>query len=147
MVGVFAHPDGREELVVTVASGTGQPPTPLGGTVIPGDYQLSSETVYGNVPPDVILIYQIPIENLKADPGQPRKFIDPVALAELTASITKFGVLEPILVRPREGGRFTIISGERRFRAAMEAGLSDIPFSAAILLPTKEWPSCFVRAK
>ena len=39
--------------VVTVASGTGQPPTPVGGTIIPGDYQLSSETVYGNLPPDV----------------------------------------------------------------------------------------------
>ncbi len=48
-------------------------------------------------------------------------------LSDLKASIEAKGVLEPILVRPREGGRFTIISGERRFRAAMEAGLSDIP--------------------
>jgi ParB family chromosome partitioning protein len=48
-------------------------------------------------------------------------------LAELTKSITDKGVLEPILVRPRDDGRFTIISGERRFRASLDAGLTEIP--------------------
>jgi ParB family chromosome partitioning protein len=48
-------------------------------------------------------------------------------LSDLTKSIVDKGVLEPILVRPRGDGRFTIISGERRFRASLDAGLSEIP--------------------
>jgi ParB family chromosome partitioning protein len=48
-------------------------------------------------------------------------------LSELTKSIVDKGVLEPILVRPRGDGRFTIISGERRFRASLDAGLAEIP--------------------
>ncbi len=62
---------------------------------------------------------------IEANPDQPRSILGD--LSDLKASIEAKGVLEPILVRPREDGRYTIISGERRFRAAMEAGLSDIP--------------------
>ena len=68
---------------------------------------------------------RIAINVIEANPDQPRSMLGD--LSDLKASIEAKGVLEPILVRPREGGRFTIISGERRFRAAMEAGLSDIP--------------------
>lgn len=62
---------------------------------------------------------------IEANPDQPRSILGD--LTDLKASIEAKGVLEPILVRPRDGGRFTIISGERRFRAAMEAGLAEIP--------------------
>ncbi len=68
---------------------------------------------------------RIAIHLIEANPNQPRSSMGD--LSELTKSITDKGVLEPILVRPREDGRFTIISGERRFRAALEAGLSEIP--------------------
>jgi ParB family transcriptional regulator, chromosome partitioning protein len=68
---------------------------------------------------------RIPIHLIEANPGQPRTSMGD--LAELTKSITDKGVLEPILVRPREDGRYTIISGERRFRAALDAGLTEIP--------------------
>lgn len=68
---------------------------------------------------------RIALHLIEANPDQPRSILGD--LQDLKASIEAKGVLEPILVRPREGGRFTIISGERRFRAAMEAGLSDIP--------------------
>jgi ParB family chromosome partitioning protein len=68
---------------------------------------------------------RIALNLIEANPDQPRSILGD--LQDLKASIEAKGVLEPILVRPREGGRFTIISGERRFRAAMEAGLSDIP--------------------
>lgn len=68
----------------------------------------------------------IPIDRLEPNPGQPRvEFGD---LDELTASIREKGVLEPLLVRPSEvGGRFMIISGERRYRASLLAGLRELP--------------------
>jgi len=68
---------------------------------------------------------RLPIHLIEANPDQPRSSMGD--LAELTKSITDKGVLEPILVRPREDGRYTIISGERRFRASLDAGLTEIP--------------------
>jgi ParB family chromosome partitioning protein len=68
---------------------------------------------------------RIAIHLIEANPNQPRSSMGD--LAELTKSITDKGVLEPILVRPREDGRYTIISGERRFRASLDAGLTEIP--------------------
>lgn len=68
----------------------------------------------------------IGIEKLEPNPQQPR--IDMGELEELIASIKEKGILEPLLVRPSDvGGRFMIISGERRYRAAQEAGLRDVP--------------------
>jgi len=60
------------------------------------------------------------------NPQQPRKVFEPEALAELVHSIKEFGVLQPIVVRPRQDD-FELIMGERRFRAAKEAGLTAIP--------------------
>ena len=68
---------------------------------------------------------RIALHLIEANPDQPRTSMGD--LEELTKSIAARGVLEPILVRPREDGHFTIISGERRFRAALEAGLAEIP--------------------
>jgi ParB family chromosome partitioning protein len=66
----------------------------------------------------------IPLEDIDPNPQQPRQSLDD--LSELIASIRSKGVLEPILVRP-QGSRFQIIAGERRFRAAGEAGLAELP--------------------
>jgi len=68
----------------------------------------------------------IPIDKLAPNPGQPRVEIGD--LADLVASISEKGVLEPLLVRPSDvGGRFMIISGERRYRASLEVGLTELP--------------------
>lgn len=68
----------------------------------------------------------IPIDKLAHNPNQPR--IEIGDLAELIASIREVGVLEPLLVRPSDvGGRFMIISGERRYRASLEVGLTELP--------------------
>ena len=75
----------------------------------------------------------IPLSAIEPDPGQPRSTMGD--LDDLVASIRDKGVLEPILVRPRPGGPeggpsgvlFRIISGERRYRAAQEAGLYELP--------------------
>jgi ParB family chromosome partitioning protein len=66
----------------------------------------------------------IPIEDIAPNPDQPRQALGD--LEELTASIREKGILEPLLVR-RVGMRFQIIAGERRFRAAVEAGLGELP--------------------
>jgi ParB family transcriptional regulator, chromosome partitioning protein len=67
----------------------------------------------------------VPIEEIETNPDQPRRSVGD--LSELRKSIESKGVLEPILVRPLSDGRFRIIAGERRFRAALEAGLAEVP--------------------
>lgn len=67
----------------------------------------------------------IPIDKLVPNPNQPRVEIGD--LSELIASVREKGVLEPLLVRPSEVGRFMIISGERRYRASLEVGLKELP--------------------
>jgi ParB family transcriptional regulator, chromosome partitioning protein len=66
----------------------------------------------------------IPIEDIDPNPNQPRQNVGD--LSELISSIREKGVLEPILVRRRDS-RFQIVAGERRYRAAMEAGLPEVP--------------------
>lgn len=67
------------------------------------------------------------ITEIEPDRGQPRKNFDEAALAELENSIREFGVLQPLLVRPVSDGSYRIVAGERRWRAAMAAGLSEVP--------------------
>ena len=67
----------------------------------------------------------IPIDRLDANPDQPRTEIGD--LTELTASIKEKGVLEPLLVKPMALGRWMIIAGERRWRSATAAGLTEVP--------------------
>ena len=69
---------------------------------------------------------QVSLADLKVSEYQPRKYIDPEAIAELAASIAEKGVLQPLLVRKVESG-YEIVAGERRFRAAKKAGLSTVP--------------------
>ena len=72
-------------------------------------------------------LYNITLSDLHPDPNQPRKFMDPTALEELTASIKQHGVLEPILFRKDTDGTLYIVAGERRFAAAQNAGMATIP--------------------
>lgn len=69
----------------------------------------------------------IRIDSIEANPYQPRTKFDEAELAELAASIKTYGLIQPVTVRPIENGKYQLISGERRFRAAKLAGLTDIP--------------------
>jgi ParB family chromosome partitioning protein len=69
----------------------------------------------------------LPTARLRAGKYQPRTKMNPESLAELADSIRAQGVMQPILVRPVEGGLYEIIAGERRFRASQMAGLSEVP--------------------
>jgi len=70
---------------------------------------------------------EIPLSAIEPNPGQPRTQFDEESLGELTASIRELGVLQPILVREVATGRYQLIAGERRWRAAKRAGLATIP--------------------
>jgi len=79
-----------------------------------------------NEPQEKMKVVHLPMDSIRPNPYQPRKYFDHISLGELTASIEEFGVLQPISVRRVEDG-YEIIAGERRFRAAQNAGLSRIP--------------------
>lgn len=71
---------------------------------------------------------EIDVDDIVPNAQQPREDFDPDALAELAHSIKEFGLLQPIVVRPREGAKhYEIIMGERRWRATRKAGLGTIP--------------------
>ena len=72
-------------------------------------------------------LYHLPIIDIKPDPDQPRKYMDPQALEELAASIKQLGILQPVLFRPGDQGYVTLVAGERRFAAAKMAGLLSMP--------------------
>ncbi len=67
------------------------------------------------------------IAAIEPHPGQPRRHFDEAALDELAASIAARGVIQPVIVRPRAGGRYQLVAGERRWRAAQRAQLHEIP--------------------
>ena len=70
---------------------------------------------------------RVAVELIRANPRQPRRHFDDEALASLAGSLEARGVLQPVLVRPLPDGRFELIAGERRWRAAQLAGLETIP--------------------
>jgi ParB family chromosome partitioning protein len=69
---------------------------------------------------------EIPVDQVRVNPNQPRKSFDSNSLDDLTASIRSTGVIQPVIVR-RDAGGYQLIAGERRWRAARQAGLGTIP--------------------
>jgi ParB family transcriptional regulator, chromosome partitioning protein len=70
---------------------------------------------------------ELPLESISPNPRQPRTVFDEEAMNELVESIQEVGMLQPIVVRPLGGARFELVMGERRWRAAQQAGLATIP--------------------
>lgn len=91
---------------------------PLFGDVLPTHTPTLGEKGVGQM---------LAVADVMPNPGQPRKTFDKEALETLADSIAKYGVLQPITVRRRADGKYLIIAGERRWRAAQLAGLKDIP--------------------
>ena len=89
---------------------------------------------------ETMRVVSIPINSIFPNPSQPRKYFDSNSLEELTASIEEFGVLQPISVRKVRCG-YEIIAGERRCRAAENAGLDTIP---AIIMNADEKKSALL---
>lgn len=89
---------------------------------------------------DKLRVVNLPMSMIKPNPYQPRKHFDMTSLRELSASIEEFGVIQPISVRRVDDG-FEIIAGERRFRAAENIGLTEIP---AIIMNADEHKSALM---
>jgi ParB family chromosome partitioning protein len=70
---------------------------------------------------------ELPVTLIKPNPDQPRSNFDEEALAALAASIEASGVVQPLLVRPLPDGSYELVAGERRWRAAQQAGLDKVP--------------------
>lgn len=70
---------------------------------------------------------ELDLSNITPNPDQPRTVFEPTALEELTQSIRRLGVIQPITVKETAAGEYMIISGERRYRASKEAGMKSIP--------------------
>ena len=73
------------------------------------------------------MIQTLPLREIEPDPGQPRKTFSEETLRELASSIAEHGLLQPIAVRPHGLGNYTIVAGERRWRACRMAGLTEVP--------------------
>jgi len=69
----------------------------------------------------------LPLSEIRPHPGQPRRWFDEEALDDLARSIAQRGVIQPVIVRPRTGGGYELVAGERRWRAAQRARLHEIP--------------------
>jgi ParB family transcriptional regulator, chromosome partitioning protein len=72
-------------------------------------------------------LLELPVDLIKPNPSQPRTKFDPEALAGLASSIEASGVVQPLLVRPLHDGSYELVAGERRWRAARQAGLEKVP--------------------
>lgn len=68
-----------------------------------------------------------PVEDIHPSPSQPRQEFDPETLEELAQSIREKGLIQPVIVRKSDGGGYELIAGERRWRAAQRAGLTELP--------------------
>lgn len=83
------------------------------------------DSLYGEEPRDEPAL-SVPVASIHPNPYQPRKSFPPEALSELAASMKRHGLLHPVIV-VKKGGGYTLVSGERRLRAAESLGWSDIP--------------------
>ncbi len=72
-------------------------------------------------------VLEISIYDIDPNPDQPRRNFDKESIQDLSKSIQEHGVVQPIIVKPSNKNRYTIVAGERRWRAAREAGLDSIP--------------------
>jgi ParB family transcriptional regulator, chromosome partitioning protein len=85
------------------------------------------------------------IEDVERAPEQPRQTFDEDALEELAASIREQGVIQPLIVRQRDGGGFVIVAGERRWRAAQRAGLRQVPVIVKEATPAQAFELALVE--
>jgi ParB family chromosome partitioning protein len=76
---------------------------------------------------------ELDINLIVKPPSQPRRYFDRTALEQLKSSIEQHGILEPLLVRPLANGKYELVAGERRFRAALELKLTTVPVSIKTL--------------
>lgn len=87
----------------------------------------SRSTIHASVNPEIVNTIRIPVSSIETNPKQPRKDFDETALQELANSIKTHDIIQPLTVSKLAGGKYQLIAGERRLRAAKIAGLQSVP--------------------
>jgi ParB family transcriptional regulator, chromosome partitioning protein len=134
---------GQDRATAMDAFFTGSDDLAVGGADVPRETQATGddgvnadrEGFTGLVPVAGAHFTEIPVERITANGRQPREVFDEDAMAELVESIRSVGLLQPIVVRAVAAGRYELVVGERRWRAAAQAGLVAIP---AIVRDTRD---------
>ncbi|MFT3680946.1 MAG: ParB/RepB/Spo0J family partition protein [Ferruginibacter sp.] len=91
------------------------------------DLKTTTGTLKTDVVEKTVSINRIPLDQIEVNPKQPRRDFDEVALSELAASVKMHDIIQPLTVSRMADGKYRLIAGERRFRAAKIAGLKDVP--------------------
>ncbi len=104
---------------------------------------LGASAIFGDT--EIDSLQMISLQKIQLPQQQPRKYFDPTAMAGLVASVKSQGILEPILVRALEGGQYELIAGERRYRAAQEVGLMEIPVICKDVSANEAWQIALVE--
>jgi ParB family chromosome partitioning protein len=94
---------------------------------IDADLKTTAGTLKSDVVEKTTTSLRIPLEQIEVNPKQPRRDFDENALSELAASLKMHDIIQPLTVSKLPGGKYRLIAGERRFRAAKVAGLKDVP--------------------
>jgi ParB family transcriptional regulator, chromosome partitioning protein len=87
----------------------------------------------------------VKLSEIRLPSQQPRHYFDPQALKQLTDSISQHGILQPLLVRPLEKGGYELVAGERRYRAATEVGLTEVPVVVKELADEAAWQLALIE--
>jgi len=87
----------------------------------------------------------IKLDEIHLPSSQPRSYFDPQALKELVNSVRQHGILQPLLVRPRQSGGYELVAGERRYRAATEVGLTEVPVVVRELSSEQAWQLALIE--
>jgi ParB family chromosome partitioning protein len=103
------------------------------GALIP-ESDIAEVPTVGTVPAGIV---SLPLARLRPNPEQPRRSFSPESLAELASSLKTHGLIQPILVEESGEGNYLIVAGERRFRAAGMAGLTEVPVIVRSFTPEK----------
>jgi ParB family chromosome partitioning protein len=120
-------PAGSSGATATASTGTVSPESPGGATAVGSGTSVPTvpEPTLNQV--DGAYFEEIAIDAIAPNPRQPRRTFDEEALEELSASIIEVGLLQPVVVRKLEEGKYELVMGERRWRASTRAGLEKIP--------------------
>lgn len=91
-------------------------------------YQIKGiDALFGEPPEAEAAAEMVPLDQICLPQQQPRRYFDPKAMQDLVESVKQYGILQPILVRCKEGNKYELVAGERRYRAAMSADLESVP--------------------
>lgn len=96
-------------------------------SLIPTDFLDSGFDPTSDEDNKVSILRMIDIKSIHPDPDQPRKKFDQTGIDELAASIKEHGIIQPLIITPDEDGDYLIVAGERRYRAARQSGLKEVP--------------------